>query len=1157
MKKTLTLLVGMLVLAALPGRGLMAQMRTVDVTVATLDNAAVSSVTIYAGTSTDDYYYDADHLASTYTGTPIAVSTLTSYSIIPDGNGHYLQDVSIATFGVAMVVAVDENNNVYVHGLHTSVERAMGIFHAHTIFDGVTDTLKINLTAPANMLMTVPATVAHDLNFAYYTSLASAFANAPIGTTVTLDEDLTVGQTLTMGRTLSVSQNGKTVTGATAEPILVTAPLAAWNGNAGELVSTVAGGSFFKVTDGIFSLSNAEANVAATLLTLSGSGSALVGDNMVFTAASTCFDMDATSTGYLAIPEAMVLNDMAVCNLPVNADAYRNIGTSRFYGRTITIAAASATPGESVYVARKTAAGQSDTIAKNITLNLNGDTVLGTIVHATNMPVIITNGVLNTLSGDGQHTGLIDVRMLLPTDSLGLLVPGNHSVIIENGRVKTISPATGANVSILAGKFGQPYKSYLAPRHSFVANTDADAASFPAKVIDGYTVTLVNYNAEGDTTSFVANTANNQIHPTDFPVLAAQDNVAPGSPYTFLYWACNETFTTPWVFDRMVLTKDTTLYAKWAVYNPSTDIRVYKVDYVEELDNGLIRVDSLLVGVLTAGANDTTIYASVFAGFQTGMPAAYHLQNVAVDTVLRFNYLRDTFNITWDLQGGSFTDGHPVVEQVIYGSPISYPATGVVSRTGYTFSGWSPNAAQLATMPAFDIVITAQYDTNRYNLTWNGANSSVVYNGLAATAVSATFTNEYGTVVTPALNYYNVNDPTTALTEAVKVGVYTVKPADDGVYHFNEPASTTLTITRAPLHLVTGSVTVEEAKLYDGLASAVVTDSGTLATVFGTDDVRLYTIANFDSPAEGTGKTITAYFTVMGDDAYNYSFATTDSVVSTNGAILLRPTVATDGITVDAGGYCDGDSGAPVVFVLSQGSVDEYKLEYSSEALDEGFTDVDWTAIATPGVFGINVPLGAEFGDYTVTVTLRSSAYPQYESAPVPVLFHVNLTKETIKPVFADVITIVDTVSAHMIDQPRTKWYHMGVGETAWTLVGEGPYYKEEGGTLTGQYYAEVVFLDGTSSRTCAQDDMVTLVEGGIAPEPSVTVYPNPTVGMVSVKVENATAGRHTFRVMNVMGVTMLQGSFDGDSTTIDFDNFVNGSYTVSVDGIVVRVIKK
>jgi hypothetical protein len=459
-------------------------------------------------------------------------------------------------------------------------------------------------------------------------------------------------------------------------------------------------------------------------------------------------------------------------------------------------------------------------------------------------------------------------------------------------------------------------------------------------------------------------------------------------------------------------------------------------------------------------------------------------------------------------------------------------------------------------MPAASRVVNALYDTIKYDLVWNGANSSVVYNGQATNAVSVSFTDESGTVFNPELRYYNVSDPSTELTEAVKVGTYTVKPVNDGTHYFNEPTSTTLTITPAPLHVVEGSVVVEEVKLYDGLPSAVVSDTGSLATVYGNDDVRLYTIANFSSTEVGEGLTITAYFTVIGDDMSNYTFTTTDSVVSTNGVILQKPAVAENGIVVDADGYCGGDSDAAIDYTLSEGAADQYKLVFSEEAAAQGFVDVDWTNITTAGQISIDVPVDAAVGNYIVYLTLRSSAYPQYESALNPVLFHVNLTKEVIKPIFADVISIVDTDAAHPIDQSGVKWYHMGVGETSWTHVGDGPYYREEGG-LTGQYYAEVVFLNGTTSATCVQDDMTTIVEEAETPATTVNVYPNPTVDQVSVLLENATSSRHTLKVMNIMGVTMLQTTFDGDMTTIDFNNFINGSYTVSVDGIVVRVIKK
>jgi hypothetical protein len=43
---------------------------------------------------------------------------------------------------------------------------------------------------------------------------------------------------------------------------------------------------------------------------------------------------------------------------------------------------------------------------------------------------------------------------------------------------------------------------------------------------------------------------------------------------------------------------------------------------------------------------------------------------------------------------------------------------------------------------------------------------------------------------------------------------------------------------------------------------------------------------------------------------------------------------------------------------------------------------------------------------------------------------------------------------------------------------------------------------------------------------------------------------------MNVMGVTLVNTTFEGNTTMVDFSRFGAGSYTVSVDGVVARVIK-
>ena len=98
--------------------------------------------------------------------------------------------------------------------------------------------------------------------------------------------------------------------------------------------------------------------------------------------------------------------------------------------------------------------------------------------------------------------------------------------------------------------------------------------------------------------------------------------------------------------------------------------------------------------------------------------------------------------------------------------------------------------------------------------------------------------------------------------------------------------------------------------------------------------------------------------------------------------------------------------------------------------------------------------------------------------------------------------------------------------------------------------------MNGNAVQTCEQYDVVTLVEEAASVEATVSAYPNPAVDQVNVTIENSYSATHTLRVMNVMGVTLVNTTFEGNSTVVDFSAFGAGSYTVSVDGAVARVIK-
>ena len=484
-----------------------------------------------------------------------------------------------------------------------------------------------------------------------------------------------------------------------------------------------------------------------------------------------------------------------------------------------------------------------------------------------------------------------------------------------------------------------------------------------------------------------------------------------------------------------------------------------------------------------------------------------------------------------------------------------YAPTSIVGEYTITPSGVSN--------PDYAITfINGKVTVNKAALTITADNKELTYGDEAPeyTAVFEGWKNEEDESDLDELDYictYEQGSP---------VGTYTIAPiATDHNYDITI-TDATLTVNQAAV-IVSGAK-VQIAKFEDGTTDAVVLDKGILNGVKLNDPVDHITTATFSDATVGEHKTIRVNYELTGDAALlaNYDLILTAEDYIEEGIIIEKfipdnnPDEKEDdeaqieeGIEVYAYGYCDG-SGYSLRYHLNSGNPDQYKIDFD----DSRFEDVNWTNLTTPGKDGtidIEIPVDMPTGDYTFTATFRDSRFDWLESNALNVTFHVNLPETYVTPMFDNTIALVDTCNCFT----DIQWYHRADASDAWQPIAgaTGYYYRPaDGSKLTGEFFVQAK-MNGVPTYTCGQADMQTLYGADKQQKAIVKAFPNPVVNTTTVSIEHSDNWEHALRVVNLMGVEIINTTFEGDRTTIDLDGHAQGNYMISVDGIVVKVMKQ
>ncbi len=191
--------------------------------------------------------------------------------------------------------------------------------------------------------------------------------------------------------------------------------------------------------------------------------------------------------------------------------------------------------------------------------------------------------------------------------------------------------------------------------------------------------------------------------------------------YTFVGWDPEVPATMP--------AADSTYVALWEEIGKTT------ITFDTDGGNTIDPITGYIGSPVTAPA-DPTKEGNTFTGWEPEIPAAFPADDLTVKAQWHVN----SYNLTFDANGG---EGGTGPTDTAFGAEITAP---VVTRYGYTFTGWDPEVP--ATMPAADSTYTAQWQ--------------------ALPQTTITFDTDGGNTIDPITGY--VGYPVTAPADPTKEG---------------------------------------------------------------------------------------------------------------------------------------------------------------------------------------------------------------------------------------------------------------------------------------------------------------------------------------------------------------------------------------------------
>ena len=366
-------------------------------------------------------------------------------------------------------------------------------------------------------------------------------------------------------------------------------------------------------------------------------------------------------------------------------------------------------------------------ILGNGSLTLNGALTLSEYTQYGGGSVTMTDGLtayyLNVDSGSLTVTGDPQAITLRDQD-IGYLAMGDGARLFTGSSAQD---ATEAVIPQLSAEMQELYQRYLAgdntlTNEEFAALNNALREQFNAISQQLPGKAYVRITGAWDVTYQPGtNGSGNAVTDIKFynDALTLRGALFTRTGYTQVGWATVDGGEKVYSFDDVYTKNEAlTLYPVW-------NTNKYTITFDTAGGSEIASITQNYCTAITAPA-DPTREGYTFIGWDRDIPEIMLAENITVTAQWEIN----RYTITFDTAGGS--EIAPITQD--YGTNIAAPADP--TREGYTFIGWDREIPE--TVPAENMTVTAQWEINRYTITFDAAGGSEI----------APITQDYGTNIT-------------------------------------------------------------------------------------------------------------------------------------------------------------------------------------------------------------------------------------------------------------------------------------------------------------------------------------------------------------------------------------------------------------------------